>query len=697
MYASYSNKNYNNSKQEAGIMIKPGSTRRGAKSKQLNRLLTIPVSHISELVRWMLDYGGVPYREEGSVPMLHLPAFLLAGADAKAMPVLITSEATLCTMRESLQYIDARLPAELRLYPCDEEGMAETERLLALLVDKLGLATRNYGYAMLLPHIETVLSFWQQRVPNWQKWLAERAYPALAKAMEKSLPADPGQVEPCKQQIEAIFAELDALLADGRAYLLGTQPSIADYCLAALSAPVLLPAQFGGVQPSKEALPAAYQAFVEQLTATPTGALALKMYREHRPAPAPMLDYHPTSTTPQNIVSYYLARGIAMLTGATVQRQLFGLLRKHKPVLVLGKRVLVTLDKDVRETLARDTEFTIAEINAPNMQRLNGPFFLGMDRSEAYSKEQGALRRVIQPGEDQLIRRIVRQHCDEMIQAALPVGRIDMVSQLTRPVARRFIRDYLGVPGPDEVTMMRWMRSLFHDLFLNLSSQRSTQITAEQSFQEMGPYLLTLIAERRQRIKQGEQFEDFLSRLIKMGMDGEHDLDDDGIRRNISGLIVGALDTTSMATTLIVEQLLSKPDVLQRAKQAVDDEDKLLHLCFDVFRFNTMAAAMRRHCKNGAEVAGVKIPPGTEVFAFTASAMFDESAWPEPFSVRDDRALDRYMHFGDGMHRCFGEYINRIQIPTLVASLLRLNNLKISSGILYDGPFPDQFVLSFDR
>ncbi|WP_445367088.1 hypothetical protein ACH5Y9_18235 [Methylomonas sp. BW4-1] len=44
-------------------------------------------------------------------------------------------------MRESLQYIDARLPAELRLYPRNEKGMAETERLLALLADKLGFAT----------------------------------------------------------------------------------------------------------------------------------------------------------------------------------------------------------------------------------------------------------------------------------------------------------------------------------------------------------------------------------------------------------------------------------------------------------------------------------------------------------------------------------------------------------------------------
>lgn len=677
-------------------MIRPGNTRRGARSKKLNRLLTIPTSHICELVRWVLETGGVPYREQGSAPVLHLLPFRLAGGGGQAMPVFVSSEATLDNWRDIVGYVDARLPADQRLFPAGNAERQATAELLSKL-DALGLATRDYAYSMLLPHPEILLPAWRRGIASWQQAILEKAYPYIRAAMQKNLPVGSEHIQPNRAKIETLFGEFDALLNDGRAYLAGGQPGIADYALAALSAPVIFPDQYGGEFPVFASLPEEYQAFCRQLRATRSGELALKMYREHRPPRQAELDHHPTSTTPQNPAPYYLARGIAQLTGARVQRPLFGLLRKHKPVLVLGKYGIVSRDADVRETLARDTEFTIAEINAPNMQRLNGPFFLGMDRSEQYSREQGALRRVIQPNEAELIRRIVRKHCDELVQAALPVGRIDMVSQLARPAARRFINDYLGVPGPDEVTMMRWMRSLFHDLFLNLSNNRAIQQTAEQSFREMGPYLLNLIAERRQRLQNGEVFEDFLSRLIKMGLDGQHDLDDDGIRRNISGLIVGALDTTSMASSLIVEQLLAKPDVLARAKQMVDDEDKLLHLCFDVFRFNTMAAAMRRHCKNGAEIGGVKIPQGTEVFAFTASAMFDESVWPEPFSVRDDRPLDKYLHFGDGMHRCFGEYVNRIQIPLIVGSLLRLNNLRKCGCLLYDGPFPDQFVLAFDR
>jgi cytochrome P450 len=60
-----------------------------------------------------------------------------------------------------------------------------------------------------------------------------------------------------------------------------------------------------------------------------------------------------------------------------------------------------------------------------------------------------------------------------------------------------------------------------------------------------------------------------------------------------------------------------------------------------------------------------------------------------------------YLHFGYGMHRCFGRAINAVQIPELVATLVRLKNLRRASGptgrIAWDGPFPERLILEFDR
>ena len=59
-----------------------------------------------------------------------------------------------------------------------------------------------------------------------------------------------------------------------------------------------------------------------------------------------------------------------------------------------------------------------------------------------------------------------------------------------------------------------------------------------------------------------------------------------------------------------------------------------------------------------------------------------------------------YLHFGWGMHQCFGLGINLVVIPEIMASLLRLPGLRRAQGsagrVQLDGPFPDRLVLEFD-
>src|SRR5262249_55107567 len=93
------------------------------------------------------------------------------------------------------------------------------------------------------------------------------------------------------------------------------------------------------------------------------------------------------------------------------------------------------------------------------------------------------------------------------------------------------------------------------------------------------------------------------------------------------------------------------------------------------------------------------IPAGSKVFVATLSGMFDSEVFINPAEFSGTRKVE-YLHFGYGMHTCFGKYINGVQIPELLAALLRLPNLRRASGgagqILYDGPFPNRLVLEFD-
>ena len=125
---------------------------------------------------------------------------------------------------------------------------------------------------------------------------------------------------------------------------------------------------------------------------------------------------------------------------------------------------------------------------------------------------------------------------------------------------------------------------------------------------------------------------------------------------------------------------------------------------YEAVRFNPHHPVQARFCKHETEVAAGtararKIPAGTTVFVATLSAMFDPDVFTEPKVFRADREVE-YLHFGYGMHRCFGRAINGVQIPELVGTLLRLPNLRRAAGqdgrIAWDGPFPDRLILEFN-
>ena len=88
------------------------------------------------------------------------------------------------------------------------------------------------------------------------------------------------------------------------------------------------------------------------------------------------------------------------------------------------------------------------------------------------------------------------------------------------------------------------------------------------------------------------------------------------------------------------------------------------------------------------------------MLALTSSAMFDDRDIDEPDEFRVDRPAYHYLHFGFGMHTCFGQYINEEQIPRILKPLLKRSGLRRAEGadgeLVMDGPFPSRLVLELD-
>jgi cytochrome P450 len=202
------------------------------------------------------------------------------------------------------------------------------------------------------------------------------------------------------------------------------------------------------------------------------------------------------------------------------------------------------------------------------------------------------------------------------------------------------------------------------------------------------------------------QTDDVLGRMLALQGPAYPWLDDVAVRRNLAGIIVGAVDTTSKFVTLAIDELLRRPVALAQAREfALKNEmDFVRQYAYEAVRFNPHHPLQVRFCSRETQLAlrqgrSKTLPAGSRVFIATLSAMFDPEVFVQPGEFNATRQAE-YLHFGYGLHTCFGRAINGVQIPELLAGLLRLPGLRRAQGslgrILYDGPFPDRLVLEFD-
>ena len=395
---------------------------------------------------------------------------------------------------------------------------------------------------------------------------------------------------------------------------------------------------------------------------------------------------------------------LPFLIGPRFLRPVFAVLRRVAPILTFGNRTVVARYLDVVDVLSRDADFTLSQLNGPKIDRLDGPFILGLDRGPQYDRELALLHRVLLPADLERIRRFVAEQAALQIAAARPRGRIDVVNEYARVVAVRVVATYFGMPGPEEPTLMRWLRDIFHYVFADATGSAAVRDDAARSGAALRAHMDAVIAQRKTHAPAVPP-DDVLGRLLALQGAENPWLDDAAVRRNLAGMIVGAVDTTSKFVTLALAQLLDRPAEAGRARTAAlaGDIETVRRYVYEAGRFDPHTPLLIRYAPRDTQLAaGTRrartIRSGTTLLLGNISAMFDRDGFDEPgsFRIEHDSAS---LHFGHALHRCLGLDVNSVQIPQLAAELLKLTNLRRARGsagcIRFDGPFPDRLFLEF--
>jgi len=665
------------------------------------RMVSIPASPYCELARWALDHWRIVYDEECHAPISHTLA-ARPGGGGSAVPILDTGEAILENARDILEYYEARSPLGRRLFTADSAVHAEPKKLFDSFFDTLGPATLAWTYSYLLPLRDIVIPLWADRASFWEGLALHIGWGAISDRVRQHLALKQESLSEHQSIIDAAFAQVESQIVDGRRYLMGDHFTAADLAFAAMASPVLLPAEYGGPSPALANLPPAMRVAVERWRTQPAGQFVLRLYKEDRPQRVPDLvaqGKHGSGTTIKDRLANLLIRPCML-------RPVFGFLRKHFPVAVIGKHAIVSRHDDVVEILNRTADFTLSQVNAQKIDEIDGPFILGMDQSPQYDQENAILHQVVKREDLEGVREFVAQAAVELIDAARPRRRIDVVNGLARVVAVRLVASYFGIPGSDEPTMMRWMRDIFHYIFADLTNDESVRQDALNSAAELRRHMDDQIALRKVALAKPNQTDDVLGRLLALEGPKNSWLDDHAVRRNLAGVIVGAVDTTSKFVALAIDELLRRPAAMAKARDAAvaNDIETVRRYAWEAVRFNPHHPLLVRYSARETRIAAGQprskgVPAGTFAYVVTFSAMFDPAVFKNPDEF-DATRTNEYLHFGYNLHACFGRYINAVQIPELVAALLRLTNLRRAPGdagqILYDGPFPNRLVLEFD-
>lgn len=249
-------------------------------------LITIPISHYCEKARWALDRAGIAYAERAHLQVIHWVPVKRAGG-GKTAPVLVWRDRVFADSTDILDEASSQGPPERALFPDDPVAAAEVRALQRDFDQRLGPEGRRWMYFGLRGRRDIAIAYACTGVPAWQRRGLPLAYPLVTRVIDRYLDITPATAERSEAAVRSIFDGVGERLSDGRPYLCGERFSAADLTFAALSAPLLMPPEYGVPLPRPEELPPPMAAKVRELRSHPAGQHALRMFRDERRLPAP--------------------------------------------------------------------------------------------------------------------------------------------------------------------------------------------------------------------------------------------------------------------------------------------------------------------------------------------------------------------------------------------------------------------------
>lgn len=253
------------------------------------------------------------------------------------------------------------------------------------------------------------------------------------------------------------------------------------------------------------------------------------------------------------------------------------------------------------------------------------------------------------------VRALVVQLIDDFVDN----GECEFNSAVAIPLPCTVFLRLMGLPLDDLDLFLRFKDGIIRPVADTMTEGRAM---ARATGQEIYAYFETVIAQRR-----AQPEDDLLSGFIAAEIDGERLTTEDILDISYLFLLAG-LDTVTASLGCAVTYLAQHPDRQQALR---DDPSQVPAAVEELLRWETPVPGVVRVATHDVEVAGSTIPAGQTVTCLLASANTDAAEFPDPELIDFDRAANRHLAFGAGLHRCLGSHLARLEMRVALDELHR--------------------------
>jgi cytochrome P450 len=252
----------------------------------------------------------------------------------------------------------------------------------------------------------------------------------------------------------------------------------------------------------------------------------------------------------------------------------------------------------------------------------------------------------------------IRDRVAALIAAAVAEPETDF-ARLATAIPMAIAGEIIGIPERHWADVARWTIAGLapDDPYYTAGMDRGTLQVAHV-------YLFSILTELIEA-RRAAPADDLISALISLELDGQAATDED-VLVNFYSFIMGATPTVPQAASHLLLVLLERPDLWRELRA---DPALAPTVIEEALRWSTPINHLLRRTTGPVTLGGERLPAGSLVAAWLASADRDEAVFTDPYVFDPRRDPNPHVAFGIGPHRCIGSAPARIGLALLLDEL----------------------------